>query len=396
MLADPARLGSGRADGAADPAASLGGLFGYELLRLPVAEVQIGAWHLASKQPEHVVLSVSGSDRTVRLEVMQLGVIRRIELPFDDIGTVVAGAENGYDGEEGTRLVVRCVAPPRFEKEAPAGVAGAGGGKRGGSSAQPDYVETADFTSGNALTFDTHIYRFAPGVLEKSLERLRALGLPFDGADSAGLAQVPLSAMAAEAAAAAQARRPKPYVPRALNTGAVTASPRLQAVALMEQLEREMSDRQARYAGICPVRAGVYEAVFTELAAIVRSDELKRGALLERVRAEAVMSISVYSTVFEHSTDFGSRKLARAIELKADLEPRVAELKGEIGALKKEVAALSSLVETQEARAAEEAKRSEVKAKDVLELERSNAMLQLLLEVLKPSAPHKETKPEQK
>ncbi len=42
--------------------------------------------------------------------------------------------------------------------------------------------------------------------------------------------------MAAEAAAAAQARRPKPYVPRALNTGAVTASPRLQAVALMEQV----------------------------------------------------------------------------------------------------------------------------------------------------------------
>lgn len=38
-------------------------------------------------------------------------------------------------------------------------------------------------------------------------------------------------------------------------------------------------------------------------------------------------------------------------------------------------------VETLEARAAEEAKRSEAKPKDVLDLERSNAMLEQLLEV---------------
>lgn len=49
----------------------------------------------------------------------------------------------------------------------------------------------------------------------------------------------------------------------------------------------------------------------------------------------------------------------------------------------------AKLVETIEYRAADDAKRSEAKPKDISELEAQNAMLGQLIEVLKPSAPSK-------
>lgn len=98
-------------------------------------------------------------------------------------------------------------------------------------------------------------------------------------------------------------------------------------------------------------------------------------------RAPARLPGRSYSTVFEHSAEFGSRKLAAATELKGPLEAAIEELQAAIVALQAEADKAAALVETLEYRAAEEARRSEAKAKDVAELERSNAMLEQLLEV---------------
>jgi len=247
MMVDAAqRRGTGRVGSATDPASFAGSAYGFDVVRLPVAEVQIGSWHVAAKHAEHVVLAVSGAERKLRLEVMQVGAIRRLELAYDDLATLVVGAESGHEGDDGTRLLVHCVRPPLFLKQAPAGGSGVGGGVggKGGTFAQPDFIHTADFTQGNASQHDVHIYRFARNVLEPALPRLQALGLAFDESERALSEQ--MASVAADAAAAATTRRPRPYVPRALNTTASSATPRAQAIALIEQKEREMSDRQAR------------------------------------------------------------------------------------------------------------------------------------------------------
>ena len=44
-------------------------------------------------------------------------------------------------------------------------------------------------------------------------------------------------------------------------------------IFLQEQLEREMRECQARYTGICPVRARMYAAAFDELIVAVARDE---------------------------------------------------------------------------------------------------------------------------
>jgi hypothetical protein len=186
-----------------------------------------------------VVLAVNGGERAIWLEVMQMGSVRRLELPFDSISTLVASAENGYDGDDGARLIVQCLAPPRFSKEASAG----------GKSGRGAFVPTADFTAGNASQVDTHAYRFARGVLEPALAKLRSFGLRFDEGESGSELVAAVAEVAAAAAAAGAARRPKPYVPRSLNTTACTPSPREQASALLEQVSASAAHARRVRAG---------------------------------------------------------------------------------------------------------------------------------------------------
>merc|ERR1719201_2954939 len=69
-----------------------------------------------------------------------------------------------------------------------------------------------------------------------------------------------------------------------------TSSPRLDAIILQEQLDREMRERQARYSGICSVRESIFNTAFNELYGAVARDESRRGKTLKCVRDEASMS----------------------------------------------------------------------------------------------------------
>ena len=171
-----------------------------------------------------------------------------------------------------------------------------------------------------------------------------------------------------------------------------TSSPRLDAIVLKDQLNREMRERQARYTGICPVRQAIYAVVFDELAGSIARDSSKRGALLRNVHAEARMSIDAYRTVFESSIDFGSRKLMEAVETKGDLEGEIAALDEEISALRANVADLQNLCESLEHREEQKAKLYEVKDKEEADLEAEQQQLQELLAVLRLSKPDKANK----
>jgi dynein light intermediate chain len=196
------------------------------------------------------------------------------------------------------------------------------------------------------------------------------------------------------AAAGAAAPLGRPRAPAGAHSAAAhlrqppTSSPRLDAIILQDQLKREMRERQARYMGLCPVRERVYETIFDDLAAAVARDQPKRGALLRRLYGEARMSIDAYRTVFEGSTEFGSRKLTSATATKGGLDVTIEGLEGEIATLKAELANLTEWCEGLEAReAARNAVYDAGEAKEITDLKAEQEQLKLLIETLKPSKP---------
>lgn len=69
---------------------------------------------------------------------------------------------------------------------------------------------------------------------------------------------------------------------------------RAEVVALQEQLDRLLRERQARETGVCPVRAELYAQLFDELIRQVTVSCAERGLLLLRVRDEARMTVAAY------------------------------------------------------------------------------------------------------
>ena len=189
---------------------------------------------------------------------------------------------------------------------------------------------------------------------------------------------------------------PRVHAPGSVPTGPMrqppTSSPRLDAIVLKDQLNREMRERQARYTGICPVREAIYAAVFDELIASIARDAPKRGGLLRRVHAEARMSIDAYRTVFESSIDFGGRKLMEAVDTKGDLESQIYTLDEEISGLRANVADLQNMCESLEHREEQKAKLFEVKDKEEVDLASEKQQLEDLLAVLRLSKPEKSHK----
>ena len=123
-----------------------------------------------------------------------------------------------------------------------------------------------------------------------------------------------------------------------------------------------MRERQARYTGICPVRARIYMLIFDDLVAGIKRDAAKRANMLRRVHAEAQMSIDAYRTVFERSIVFGGRKLTQAVETKGNLEGVISTLTSEIDGLKKDVNDPKNVCESLEHRAEKKEKLYEVGA----------------------------------
>jgi hypothetical protein len=110
---------------------------------VPVKRLTIGSWSLAAKYDEHVLLSYYWAERKLVWEVLHLGVVRKMEVDFEDVSHVSlsppAAAADGLD-----RLVIELHRPPRFFKEnTPAG---------GAAAQEVNYIYTTDFTNGQAST----------------------------------------------------------------------------------------------------------------------------------------------------------------------------------------------------------------------------------------------------
>lgn len=342
---------------------------------VPVSRLTIGTWNLVAKYDEHVLLSLYWVERKLVWEVLHLGVVRKMEADFEDVKAAVLASAGG---EESERLVLELARPPRFYREAPAST---------DATQTANYVYTTDFTNGQASQVSRHILNFSHGTISCHAAAMKRAGLPLRveagasllGGGSLQPAQLEYGSRAGGGAHAVAARLRQPP----------TSSPRLDAIILQEQLEREMRECQARYTGICPVRERMYAAAFEELIVSVARDEPKRGACLRRVRDEARMSIDSYRTVFENSLGFGSGKLAQAVVLKGDLEEQISEMEQQISSLSSDAKRLVELCESLEHRAEQKAKAYEVKDKEIVDLAAEKQQLEDLLTVLRHSKPDK-------
>mmetsp|Transcript_32181 Transcript_32181/g.55008 ORF Transcript_32181/g.55008 Transcript_32181/m.55008 type:complete len:363 (+) Transcript_32181:90-1178(+) len=339
---------------------------------IPVKKLTIGSWNLAAKYDETILLSFYWAERKLVWEVLHLGVVRKMEVDFEDVEQTSLAS----GGEEHDRFVIELQRPPRFFKETPSSAGGE----------EVNYVYTTDFTSGQASTESRHVLLFEPGAISRDHAKLMSqhgIRLVMEGERSRGGGLVTASSRLERGlggpihATSAALRQPP------------TSTPRLDAIILKDTLSREMRERQARYTGICPVRERIYAKVFDELIASISRNAGKRAGLLRRVGAEARMTIDAYRTVFESSIEFGSRKLQQAVQTKGDLEGQIAALDVEISALKAKVLDMQNLCESLEHRAEQKAKVYEVKDKEEVDLATEKQQLEDLLAVLRLSKPEK-------
>merc|ERR1719465_328568 len=95
---------------------------------------------------------------------------------------------------------------------------------------------------------------------------------------------------------------------------------------MQEALDAKLLERQARDAGICPVREDLYSQCFDELIRQVTLDGPERGLLLLRVRDEIRMTIDAYKTLYDSSVTFGVRKQLQAEQGMGEMEDRIKSL----------------------------------------------------------------------
>ncbi len=139
---------------------------------------------------------------------------------------------------------------------------------------------------------------------------------------------------------------------------------RLDVIKVQEELDRKLAERQARDAGICPVREDLYQQAMDELIRQVTLNQPERGLLLLRVRDEARMTLDAYKTLYDSSIVFGIRKQLQAETGMGDMENELRKLEEECKAKENEALDLRNRVDIMDKREAESKAVAEKKRKD--------------------------------
>lgn len=124
-----------------------------------------------------------------------------------------------------------------------------------------------------------------------------------------------------------------------------TPASRVDVDAVEAALEQRLQQRQARLAGLCPVRSELYTQAFDEMLREVTIDLPERGLLLLRIRDEARMTRAAYEALYDGSITFSVRKQLQAEQGIAELESEVAALADRKKDLESQVNALRSKID---------------------------------------------------
>jgi len=109
-------------------------------------------------------------------------------------------------------------------------------------------------------------------------------------------------------------------------------------IALQDQLNQKLAQREARENGICPIREELYSQCFDELIRQVTINCTERGRLLVRVRDEIGLTRETYRTLYESSVAFGMRRALQGEQRKMEMQAKVKMLEGEKKDLEKQLA----------------------------------------------------------
>ncbi|KAF4662725.1 Dynein, axonemal, light intermediate chain 1 [Perkinsus chesapeaki] len=162
-----------------------------------------------------------------------------------------------------------------------------------------------------------------------------------------------------------------------------TPATRVDVVALQEELDKRLQERQARETGICPVREELYGQAFDELIRQITIICAERGLLALRVRDEIRMTVSAYQSLYESSIAFGIRKALMAEQRRYNEKRETEELTAEIERLEKAVKDMEQkIVDIQEGGKARRSENEKKHDEEVDRLRKENNQFKEQLEAL--------------
>lgn len=160
-----------------------------------------------------------------------------------------------------------------------------------------------------------------------------------------------------------------------------TPATRVDVIALQEQLDMRLKQRQARETGICPVRRELYSQSFDEVIRQVTINCAERGLLLLRCRDEIRMTMAAYQALYESSTAYGMRKALMSEAGKQDLEDRMVRVMDEKADLDRQCQELKIRIEQLERKYAEQRQAEGKRHHEEMQfLKRANLQLKQQLE----------------
>ena len=127
-----------------------------------------------------------------------------------------------------------------------------------------------------------------------------------------------------------------------------TPATRQDVLALQQEMEKRLEQRQAREIGICPIREDIYSQCFDELIRQITINCSQRGLLLVRVRDEIKMSLEAHQKLYESALSYGIRKSLLFNQSKAKLSVAIKEQEDEIQSLEEEIEELAKEIEAME------------------------------------------------
>ncbi|KAH8069222.1 dynein heavy chain binding protein [Aureococcus anophagefferens] len=132
-----------------------------------------------------------------------------------------------------------------------------------------------------------------------------------------------------------------------------TPATRDDLVALSNELDGLLRDRQARPKGICPVRQALFSQTFDELIRQVTLDQPLLGLMLLRIRDQQRMVNDATSWVHLAGVDFGMEKLIAAEPGMEELIVKIAAFEAESSTIVDHIMELYKKADVEEKRAAE-------------------------------------------
>merc|ERR1719180_608939 len=158
-------------------------------------------------------------------------------------------------------------------------------------------------------------------------------------------------------------------------------STRQDVIKLETELDKNLTDKKAKLAGICPVRREIFAECFNEIIRQVTINCAERGQLLLRIRDELFCTLNTLETLYESSLAFGLRKALNAEQTSVELKTSTKDLNTKNKEMEERIAEMQVKIDRLEKSDAEQRQIEEKKHSDEVKfLKRNNQQLKAQIE----------------